>query len=126
MSTIATRLIVNASTGQSYTETYEIPDPTPEELIAIQQAAVLELSNVIQEHMDTVARGRRYDSIASLVSYAGDSDPIFNAEGTAGKAWRSACWLKGKEVEAAVLNGDRQIPTKSELIAELPVFNWGE
>jgi hypothetical protein len=43
MATQATRIIKNCSTGEEVVETYEIPDPTPEEIEAQQAAEALRL-----------------------------------------------------------------------------------
>ena len=36
------------------------------------------------------------------------------------RAWRSAVWAKGYEILDAVKSGARSIPSKDELLAELP------
>lgn len=43
MPTQATRIIKNCSTGEEVIETYEIPDPTPEEIAAAEAAEALRL-----------------------------------------------------------------------------------
>lgn len=43
MSTQATRIIKNCTTGEETIETYEIPDPTPEEIAAAEAAEALRL-----------------------------------------------------------------------------------
>ena len=130
MPTQATRIIKNCTTGEETIETYEIPDPTPEEIAAAQAAEMerikTELTNAIQAHLDTKARERNYDGILSLCTYATSTNAKFQQEGQAGVVWRDACWAKGYEVMEAVLAGTRAIPTAVELIAELPIFTWGE
>lgn len=130
MPTTATRIIVNAKTGESITETYEIPDPTPEELaaaaLAEQERIKLELANAVQAHLDAKARERNYDGILSLCTYATSTNTMFAVEGQAGSLWRDACWAKCYEVMSEVAAGTRPVPTAVELIAELPIFTWGE
>ena len=126
MPTTATRLIHNCATGQSYMEEYEIPDPTPEE-IAAQQAAEQErikneLTAAVQAHLDAKAKEKNYDDILSLCTYATSTDPVFSAEGQAGVEWRDAVWAKCYQVLGDVLAGTRPVPTKEELITELPAF----
>lgn len=43
MTTTAYRTIINCKTGEEFTEAYEIPDPTPEEIAAQQAAEALRL-----------------------------------------------------------------------------------
>lgn len=89
--------------------------PTLEQSIATIKAAV-------QQYLDTEARARRYNDITSAVSYDGDPDPTFAAEGSAFKAWRSAVWCHCIGVLEAVNAGARAVPTAADLIAELPPF----
>lgn len=98
---------------------YVAPVPTLEE---IQKT----LTDAIQNHLDTKPKERLYDGILSLCTYATSSNPKFAAEGQAGVAWRDACWAKGYEIMAEVQAGTREIPTKDELLAELPAFTWPE
>jgi hypothetical protein len=70
------------------------------------------------------AQTRSYDGIASLASYAGDEDPVFAAEGAAGKAWRSACWRRCYEILNAVKAGTMPQPTADELVGMMPVMVW--
>lgn len=44
--------------------------------------------------LDRFARTWGYDSAASAVSYVGDPNPQFNAEGVAIRDWRSAVWVQ--------------------------------
>lgn len=81
-----------------------------------------QLTQAVQNYLDSKARERGYDSIFTACTYAGDPNPTWSAEGTAYKAWRSAVWQYCLTVMAAVQAGTRVIPTESELLAELPVF----
>lgn len=90
---------------------------TQDQIIANLQAAV-------QNHLDDTARTRNYDGILSLASYAGDPDPQLDAEGAAGKLFRSGCWRKCYAVMADVQDGKRPVATSAELIAELPEMVW--
>lgn len=101
----------------------EVPPspPTQQEIFAKAQA---ELTDSIQRHLDATAQTRNYDGILSLCTYVTSTDPLFAAEGQAGVVWRDACWRKGYEIMAAVLAGNRPIPTESELLAEMPEIGW--
>lgn len=115
---------------------YVVPivPPTQAEIFAQAQA---ELTNTIQQHLDSVAQTRNYDGIHSLCTYATDPDPVFAAEGQAGVVLRSGCWRKGYEIMGAVVAGTWRvrtpeeieagffpIPTAAELLAEMPLIGW--
>jgi hypothetical protein len=88
------------------------------------------LVNAIQAHMDSVIATRGYGepdgrfALMSCCTYATSSNPKFSAEGQAAVEWRDGVWAKCYEVMADVMEGKRAIPTREELIAELPVFSW--
>ena len=92
-----------------------IPVLTPQQ---IQQNLV----NAVQQHLDNKAKEYRYDDIKSAVGYVGDPDPVFNAEGTAFRNWRSAVWRHCYTVLDEVVAETRAVPTSMQLISELPVF----
>ena len=94
-----------------------VDEPAREETLAA-------LTSAIQLYMDNRARERNYDGILSLCTYAASLNAKFAAEGQAGVEWRDACWVKGYEIMDAVLNGERAIPTESELLAEMPALVW--
>ncbi|MBE0437155.1 MAG: hypothetical protein IBX56_15290 [Methylomicrobium sp.] len=97
-----------------------IPEPqyTAEELLTKTKA---ELTNAIQQQLDSTAQVYGYDSIISACSYAAVSN-LFQAEGVAFINWRSACWAKGFEILAEVEGGLRAIPTPEELLLEMPAY----
>lgn len=102
-----------------------VPEPTIEEVQAQVQA---NLTNAVQHVLDAKAQELNYDSCLSVCSYIDTGVPKFDAEGRAFRAWRSAVWAKGYEILAQVQAGEREIPTESELIAELPelVIDYSE
>ena len=75
---------------------------------------------VVQEHLDAAARANGYDSILSAVSYVGSGHPVYDAEGTAFKTWRSECWATSFTLLQEVQAGTRPMPSDSELLAALP------
>lgn len=82
-----------------------------------------ELINAVQSYMDKSAKALGYDDIKSAITYAEEpSVAKFQIEGQAFRAWRSLCWAKCYEVMLEVESGNRSIPTKSELVAELPAL----
>lgn len=82
------------------------------------------MTAAVQAYLDKAARGRGYDGILSLCSYATSTDLTFAAEGQAGVNFRDAVWRKCYEVLAAVGAGERQPPAGAELLAELPKMIW--
>jgi len=96
---------------------YVPPPPTIEE----QQAFMVD---AIQYHLDIFAQSRGYDGILSACSYYPDADPQFKLEGEYAVWARGATWRAAYAVLAAVLSGQRPMPTLEEVIAELPVLKW--
>ena len=78
----------------------------------------------VQKWMDVKAQERGYDNIISACTYAGSTDEKFAAEGKAAKEWRDKVWRHCYDVVAQVVSGNRDIPTISELLAELPKLEW--
>lgn len=82
------------------------------------------LEVAVQKHLDDTAAARGYGDdrtppMVSACSYAGAPN-AFQAESQAFLQWRAACWQHCYQVMAAVMGGERAIPTAAQLIAELP------
>lgn len=105
--------------GKYYLKGYapKNPAPTAEE---IQK----QLTDAVQNYMDTTVQARGYDNINSACTYANSTDHIFAAEGVACVKWRDAVWRKCYDMLAEVKAGTRAIPTAEEVIAELPALEW--
>lgn len=100
----------------------EPPDLTPEQIAANLQTDVVART---QQRLDDFARTRGYDDIKSLVDYAGDEDPVFNAEGSYGKQARSRTWRMLYDILAAVEAGERPMPSGfDDIEPELPPLQW--
>jgi hypothetical protein len=102
-----------------YVRTVSDADPTDEPVLTEAHYVA-----AIQAAMDAKARERRYDSIASAISYRGDPNPQFSAEADALFAWRSAVWTMAYAELARVTNGLRAPPTLEALVEEIPPFVW--
>lgn len=77
----------------------------------------------IQSHLDSAARSRGYDSIATSVSYA--EEPVvakFQEDGKAFRAWRSLVWAYAYQELDKVKAGKREIPTLDAFLAEVPAL----
>ena len=83
-----------------------------------------QLTQAVQNHMDTIAVERNYDNIISCTTYATSLNPKFSAEGQAAVEWRDNVWVTCYQILDDVKAGNRPIPTEDELIAELPVLTW--
>jgi|GEM_PF-2441115 hypothetical protein len=82
------------------------------------------MADAVQAHMDAVVAERGYGSILAATSYASSSIAQWAEEAEAAIAWRDAVWVACYDVIAAVRAGTRSIPSKDELVAELPVMKW--
>ncbi len=83
-----------------------------------------DLSRAVQRHLDEVVRQRQYDSIETAVSYRGDPNPVFSADGKAAFAWRSAVWSHAVAEFGKIESGKRRQPAIPDFIAELPKIAW--
>lgn len=83
-----------------------------------------QFTKAVQKWMDAKAQERGYDNIISACTYADSTDEKFAAEGKAAKQWRDKVWRHCYDVVAQVVSGNRDIPTVSELLAELPKLEW--
>lgn len=97
-------------------EVLKNPAETPEQIIA-------RLERAIDDYLDKEAKYLRYDSIKTIVTYRDDENPKFKAEGLAGYKLRSVVYTMAIEIMNDVIEGIRNVPTESELIAELPTIN---
>lgn len=92
--------------------------PTPQQLEA-------QLTTSIQLRLDDFARTRGYDDMKILVTYAGDTDPQFDKEGTYGKKARSDTWVASRAILDQVQAGTRPMPTSiADIEADLPALVW--
>lgn len=82
-------------------------------------------SNAIKNHFDLVAQEMEYDDAKSCVDYRGDTiRPDWAAQAEAFFQWRSLVWTYAFNQYALVASGNRQPPTISTLLSELPTINW--
>ena len=87
------------------------------------QQKVQGIKDAVQAHLDAPAQALGYDDLKTACTYAGDEDPIFDAQGQSFKSWRSKTWRKCYEILAEVEAEKRTEPTIAELLAELPSLN---
>jgi len=75
----------------------------------------------INYYLDNMAKSYRYEDMKSVRSYAGFESP-FQPQALKLAQWSADCWIKAGQLEQEVLNGDRDMPTLNEVIAELPIY----
>lgn len=79
----------------------------------------------LDEFIDAQAKAKGYDSRITCAMRAGYTGP-YQAEGLAFAAWMDGCYLQGTKALAAVLAGERPMPTPEAFFAELPPMVWPE
>jgi hypothetical protein len=79
----------------------------------------------VQNHVNTTAKKRSYESSIALVSYLNDPNPVWSAEAAAFVAWRSEVWEYAFERLQEIKDGIGEEPENTDaLIAELPLMIW--
>lgn len=118
----ATRLNHNCATGKQTIDTYEIPDPTPEELaaqaVAEQQAKAAALEADLTQYIDDVARKHTWCDIGRAIAASNRPGP-FQANAIALADWWEDCWVKAHEIKAAAVAAGA-IPDKAAFLAQMP------
>lgn len=81
--------------------------------------------DAIEAYMTSVVQTRNYRDIHTAASYVNSTNEKFAKEGAACNKWRDDVWDKCYAILGDVENGLRPIPTLEEVIAELPLLDWG-
>jgi hypothetical protein len=89
----------------------------------IQAAIAQDFTARLEALYDAKAQEKQYDTRYTCALRAGYPGP-FQAEGIAFAQWMDACNAYAYAALAAVLAGQRQIPTWDTLRAELPAAPW--
>jgi hypothetical protein len=79
----------------------------------------------LEQHYDTMAQTKQYDSRLTCTLRAGFAGP-FQTEGQAFAVWMDTCNALAYQIMADVQAGTRPLPAEDELVAELPVMVWPE
>jgi hypothetical protein len=87
---------------------------------------VKQYTEAVQQHLDTKARERNYDSVLSACTYATSTNARFQAEAQACVEWRDAVWSQCYATMSAVLSGHQAPPSVADLINSLPDLIWPE
>lgn len=99
-------------------EADELLKPPPE----TQEQIIARLERALDTYIDNQAQSYRYESIRTMVTYVGDPNSQFNAEGVGALEFRSRCYILALMIISEVQQG-RPVPTESELIAEMPLLS---
>lgn len=95
--------------------------PQPGDLPALFETA----RQLVNTHVDTVARAKGYNDAAACASYLASTNPTWSAEATAFIAWRDAVWAHVFALRDQALAGEIEtLPGGDELIAGLPAMSW--
>lgn len=79
----------------------------------------------VDNWMDSIVQTRGYFSAATCAGWAGDDDPVFNAEGTAVKKWRSRVYRECYNLLNIYKDYNiEDIPSVEEFIDMLPRLVW--
>ena len=102
----------------------EITDPAEREALQLVFEAQLtkDVKSAVQKLLDTEAQKREYDTIHTAALRAAYPGP-FHDEGVQYASWMDACWVKCYEILKQVKANERPIPTKEEVVAEMPSFD---
>lgn len=80
---------------------------------------------LVEDHVNQVARTRRYTDAVSCASYVASTNATWSAEASVFVAWRDAVWALVYGLEDKALAGEiGTVPTADELIAGLPAIVW--
>ena len=101
-----------------------VEEEEPIEYVPTTEDIINGYTQTVQSYLDTTAQERGYDNILSLCTYVNSDVDKFKIEGKAGVNFRDSVWAKCYKILAEVQAGTRDIPT--DIIAELPVMEWGE
>lgn len=91
-----------------------------EEYLARQAAYLPEYLLEVKQRLNNNAVRLKYDSIDSVISYAGDIDPVYDAEGTAMKGWRSQTYNAAFALITQIEAGKESKMSLEEFVAHLP------
>uniref|UniRef100_A0A7C1P0K5 Phage tail protein n=1 Tax=Agrobacterium albertimagni TaxID=147266 RepID=A0A7C1P0K5_9HYPH len=97
-----------------------------EPIPAVPEPTVADYENAIQAHVDQTARTKQFRDGVTLSSYAASTNPQWVAEAQAFISWRDAVWGYAYAEFARVQAGQREQPTISEVLSELPAITWPE
>lgn len=110
--------------GSTWSQAWSVVTMTYEEQQAFAVTRLADITAAVQARLDNWSKEHFYDGIMSLCTYATSSVPKFATEGQRGVDNRDATWAKCYAIMADYTNGQRPLPTVSEVLSELPLLEW--
>lgn len=92
--------------------------------VADTSAIVSEFEEAIQKIIDYTARSKQFRDGVTLASYTASTNAAWKAQAEAFVAWRDQVWGYAYAELENVLSGQRQRPTASEFLTEVPPIDW--
>lgn len=111
--------------GGVWQQVWAVVALTAEEAAAQEEQVKAEITDQVQQRLDTFAQSRYYDNIVSACSYATSQHPQYGPEGRYCVQAREDTWDAWFAIEAEVDAGTRPMPHGyDEIEAELPPLVW--
>jgi hypothetical protein len=110
------------SIGWTYASGVLTPPPEPEKT---HEQIYRELESAVDNHVESVGMARGYRSRTHAMDYTSFENP-WKAECIKYGEWFASCYVLCQQIHSNVIAGTRPIPTKTELISELPAMVWPE
>lgn len=85
---------------------------------------VRNLGYAVSQYLDETAKERDYSSIDTCKGNASNSHTKYGPEGIACETLYNGVWDKYYQILGEVEAGTRSMPTKAELLDELPAIQW--
>lgn len=99
--------------------TFKLPDDDIIKTPVSSDVIITRLERALDTYIDEQAKAFRYESIRTMVTYVGDPNSKFNAEGQGALDFRSQCYTIALMIINEVNQG-RPIPSEEELLSEMP------
>lgn len=110
--------------NNSIVPVYTVENLSNEEVGAILSGLKSSLAASVENYLNSKVLERDYKSVIHACSYAESTVPQYKAEALSVVAWRDSVWIKAYSIQEEVLNGQRDVPSENELLAELPSLEW--
>ena len=108
-------------------QTWVISPASEEEIAERREGLMAAFQAAVDNHIETTAQSRDYNSAAHLVGYINSTVPPWKAEAETFIAWRDQVWLFVFEKLAQVEAGEIEAPSSPEaLIGWIPEIEWPE
>lgn len=84
---------------------------------------ISDYTTALEQYCDNVAQSRKYDNRFTCSLRAGYPGP-FQEEGRTFAVWMDTCNAAAYQILHEVSTGEREVPSKEELISLLPPIQW--